>query len=257
MGKRKSSGEKKQRPVKARLIQRKHAGKVVEAYRFLEEVITKYHPELEGAAVLLFYQLGWKPDCDGVLTLAKVKKASDTDRALVEGGKCDFILKLNEEAWEGLAEDVKKMVLDHELCHCKPDLDRDGEQKIDSKDRLCWRHRKHPIQEFPEIIRRYGIEQTLRLDKIAQAAVEKHDRPLLGEFDKADEKANRCWRGTPIDKLDVPTRQARALNNSRFETVGELADHMDAAGNWWHREVIGIGKDTCAPIEDAVAALRA
>jgi hypothetical protein len=328
MGRRKTSDavEEKRKPVKVRPIERKHAGKVQEPYRLLEELIAAHHPELEGAKFILLWRDGWKPDVDKVLTLGRLKKASDLDQAIGStfGDGYDFAVQLNADAWPKLSDDRKRQVIDHELCHAAPDLDRDGKQKMDAKERLCWRVRKHPIQEFPEILERYGVEEVLRLNEAAKKAVEDADRPLIAAIEQSQGKAKAAgvparikliedvgglgaagsewevvadahgdlwartgptavfsldnlkyeviaskdrkpggWRNLPVEALQlhdggkIKDRQIKALQDGGIATLGDLADLMDRAATWWHREVKGIGKDGKATIEDALAAIRA
>jgi hypothetical protein len=250
----------KRKPVNVRPIERKHAGKIVEPYKIMEALIEEHHSELEGATILLCWRKGWKADVDKVLTLARMKKASDLDRAIGSrfADSYDFVMQLNEDCWPGLSDTKKRMVIDHELCHGAPDLDCDGEQKIDTRDRWCWRLRKHPIQEFPEIIERYGADEALGINDVALAAAENAKRPLLAAMEGNDNASPRTLAGMPIEELEshgVKPRQITALTK-RFDSVGELVDHMRDQAEWWHQEVPGIGPETKAIVEDAVAAIQ-
>ena len=179
--------EEKRKPVKVRPVEAKHKGKPTEPYRLLAELIEAHHGELEPARIVLLWRKGWRADVDRVLTLARMRKASEVDRviaAAIGDDAYDFAMMLNEDAWGGLSDTRKRLVIDHELCHAAPDLDRDGDQKVDAKGRLCWRLRKHPIQEFPEIIDRYGIDEALGINAAGQAAIEAVDRPLIDAIEK-------------------------------------------------------------------------
>jgi len=260
MGRKKSkSVEEKRKAVKVRPIERKHGGKVTGPYRIMEELIPQHHPELEPAKIILLWRKGWKPDVDRFLQLAHPKKASELDRAIGStfGDAYDFAVQLNEDAWPGLSDDKKRQIIDHAMCHLAPDLDRDGNQKLDAKERRCWRLRKHPIQEFPEILERYGVEECLGLNATALQAVEDADRPLL----KAAEQAAGDFRARPVEALaeanpKITTAQIAKLHLAGLDTLGELAGLMEREATWWHKAVPGIGKDTAAPIEDALVAIR-
>jgi len=264
MAKRKKSDPAdKRKPVNVRPIERKHAGKVTEPYKIMEALIPEHHEHLKEATILLCYRRGWKPDVDRVLTLAKIKKASDLDRALGSrfGDSYDFVIQLNEDAWAGLDDEKKRLVIDHELCHAKPDLDRDGNQKLDARERLCWRCRKHPIQEFPEIIERYGVDVALGMNQTALDAAEEAQTPLFAGLDDG-EGESLDWREAPLETLRAKTitvteAMLTKLSDAGIENLGQLADCMDGEGTWWHKGVKGIGKETAAPIEDALAAIRA
>lgn len=251
----------KRKAVKVRPIERKQAGKVVEPYRVLESLIEEHHPQLKEATILLCYRKGWKPDVDGVLIGARIKKASDLDRAIGSrfGDSYDFVLQLNEDAWPHLTDVQKRILMDHELTHAAPDLDRDGEQRKDERERWCWRLRKHPIQEFPEIIARYGAEQVLPMCEIIGEAVDRADMPLFNAA-SGEAESDGAWQERDIDTLashpGVTPRHLKALREAHMDTVGELAAQMDRLSTWWHRDVKGIGKDSAAAVEDAVAAVR-
>ena len=140
--------EEKRKLVKIRVIDRKHAGKVVEVYRLMEELIADHHSgEVDGvlrnidrAKVLLAWRDGLKPDVDKVLILGSIRKATETDK-YVFGADCDFVIGLNAEAWPNLSAERQRLVMDHQLYHAAPDVDRNGNQKIDSREWLCWRLR--------------------------------------------------------------------------------------------------------------------
>ena len=268
MGRKKSKAvEEKRKAVNVRPIERKHSGKVTEPYRIMEAVIVEHHTgtvdgvqrHLELAKIILLWRKGWRPDVDKILVLAGIKKASDLDHAIAAmvGDGYDFAMQLNEEAWAGLSDDKKRQVMDHELCHAAPDLDRDGNQKLDAKERLCWRVRKHPIQEFPEIVARYGVDECLNLNAVAQKAVEDADRPLLA----AAEQVAVEFRSRPVEALaeanpKITNAQIAKLHLAGIDTLGELADLMEREATWWHKHVRGFGKDTAPPIEDALVAIR-
>jgi hypothetical protein len=159
------------KPVSYELIQRE-SGWGKRLYPMVDELVEKHHDDLKAARIALAWNLTWKPDVDGRVTLGKCKRASDLDREL---SAFDFVVILRKEFFEDLAvKDPQRLaILDHELCHAAPKLDVDGEQLEDDKGRKVWRLRKHDIEEFSEIVARHGcykrdIEQfavALRLSK--------------------------------------------------------------------------------------------
>ena len=145
-------------------------------YGILEEIRNESHEDLEGAKIALAWRRAFKPDKDGHLVLGKCCKASDLQRALVDW---DFVILLNEEVWNDpdFTLDKKKALIDHELCHAAPALDKDGEQKVDEKDRLVWRVRKHDIEEFREIVERHGCYKS-DLEAFAEALLKRKEPTL-------------------------------------------------------------------------------
>lgn len=127
----------------------------VKMHAMMKFLITKYHEELEAARIGLAWNLTWRPDADGRATLGKCRLVGNLDREFME---FDFIVILLREWWEDadVTENHRKALLDHELCHAMPVLDKNQEPKEDERGRKLWRLRKHDIQEFSQIVDRYG-----------------------------------------------------------------------------------------------------
>jgi len=60
--------------------------------------------------------------------------------------KYDFLIWVSYEDWMAMSPTKRKALIDHELCHCQYDSD---ERKATV--------RPHDIEEFAEIIERYGF----------------------------------------------------------------------------------------------------
>lgn len=261
--------EKKRKAVKTKRINREHAGKVVEPYRILERLVAEedQFSKLREAKFVLLWKKGWRPDTDGILIRAKIRKASELDREL--GDEFDFAILLSYELWnETKIDEAKEIDLFHELCHAAPEMDRDGEQRRDDRGRLCWRLRKHVIQEFPECLNRYGLMKITGLNAAALAALddvakrerakrEENDgpgkRPLLdAALDEALDEAqaniaskvdaaasNEEWKKHKLDVLRaaLTEKQFEALESTHLKTLGELQAKMNAHGMWWAKEL--------------------
>lgn len=224
------------------------------------------------AGIKLYWTKDWRPDPDGIVTGAQASKASEIDRLWAEQAKDrhDLTIKLPETIWPTLDDTEKEWRIFHELLHFAPAKDANGEQKRDSKDRLLWRTRRHPITAFPEEIDRYGIERVIGRTDAMRAAIDKAEMPLFaGQKDGEATGENAKGNGTPanldaspIEALQlhsekISDRHIQLLENAGFDRVGKLARHMDQAGTWWTRDIAGIGPETGQPIADAVAAFRA
>ncbi|RVT91454.1 hypothetical protein EOD42_22625 [Rhodovarius crocodyli] len=67
-----------------------------------------------------------------------------------------FILTLDAEFWEEASERQREALIFHELMHCMQALDKDGEPRFDAEGLPVWAIRPHDIEEFNEVVRRYG-----------------------------------------------------------------------------------------------------
>jgi len=271
MGRRKKSEavEEKRKPVKVKLIERKHAGKIVEVYRLLEELIVDHHTgEVDGrlrnlhqAKIVLAWRDGWRPDVDKVLILGRIRKATETDKYIFSAD-CDFVIELNAEAWPRLSDERRRMVIDHELYHAAPDLDRDGKQKLDARNGLCWRLRKHAVQEHHEMLDRYGVDACLGTNGAALEAAENADRPLLSAMDQAGGNGEaKEWRGGDIVQLQmrgdgITLAHVEKLRDAGLPTLGLLADRMDERGTAWAKG-LRFGEKIRQEIEDVLSDIRA
>ena len=168
---------KKFKKVSYALIHRQSvAGRTL--YAMLAELVAEHHPELADASIALAWNLTWKPDADGRVTLGKCKKASELDRELAE---FDFVIILRQEFVEsGSVSDLqRRALLDHELCHAAVTYDG-NEPKVDERGRTVYRIRKHDIEEFGQIVERYGCYKR-DLEAFAAALRRGAERPLLEE----------------------------------------------------------------------------
>ncbi len=108
-----------------------------------EELIEKYHSELKPARIgFLFRKKAQR--CNGRLLLAQAQKVTAKLQVYLE---FDFLIWVSKADWEGKLTDKQRLALiDHELAHCT--------RRMDSGE---WALRPHDVQEFWEIIERYGL----------------------------------------------------------------------------------------------------
>jgi len=256
MGRRRSPGDKpkKHKRVTIDPAERMHAGKVIAPYRIMEELIKKVCGHLDGARIAIAWRKGW-PAVQGRIKLGQMKMANDCDRAYKD---FDFLLLLNSEVYRNNAagEESLTMTLHHLLLAGTPDLDRDGNQKIDEKDRKCWKIRKPPIVEFPEIIQTYGLEKTIGLTADAIAAINDSARPLLPVAENvpkesASDANPKAWRRWKIKSLEIEEKIATKLSDAGFTTLGNLFDHMKDQGIFWAKKIQGVGGASADKVADA------
>ncbi len=124
-----------------------------------------------------------KPDRDGKKIIGTSVKV--TDRMKAAGLEYDFLIELNENNFAELTHEQQTAALDHELYHCEVYKDEEGETKF--------RIRKHDIEEFFEMIDRYGV-WSLTLQRIKKAI----EQPRL--FNYLQKKPGLT---TNIEKVEV------------------------------------------------------
>lgn len=129
-----------------------------EMYELLYQLVDEHHEELSqcNVRIALAWCTSWKPDVDGRVTLGKCKKASELDRELAP---YDFVILLSRDFWQKpqVTALQRKALLDHELMHAAVVHDSEtGDPKVDEKGRTLFRIRKHDLEEFEAIARRYG-----------------------------------------------------------------------------------------------------
>lgn len=270
--------EERRKKTTLRKVERKHAGRITQPYSIMERLMSEvdqFSP-LRSAKIVIVWKSGWKPTKDDILKHAQIRKLSELERE-IWGDEYDLCMLLHRELWQSarFSSSQREMDIFHELCHVTAEIDdKTGDQKKDDRGRLCWRIRNHPIQRFHEEIARYGLDEVLNLDTSAKAAAgddasqedaraseNDENRPLLKAAEKA-EAVEVNLDELPIEGLQlhsrkVTDRHVKLLSEAGYDTVGKLIALMRDQGEWWHRSVTGIGKDSKTPIEDAVAAIQA
>jgi hypothetical protein len=191
---RKSETAKKKKKVNVSLLQRLNAGRVTQPYRILQDLIEKHHRHLIDAKIAIAWNVGGsREDADGRVVLGKVKKGSDLDRELAP---YDFVIVLNHDVWNAasFSEHQMNALLDDMLCRCAVSKDKNGEPRIDEKNRVCFRTRKPDLVGFREVVSRWGL-WTRDLEEFAKAAEEAKARPLLNQPPEASPKKPRKSNG--------------------------------------------------------------
>jgi len=225
------------------LLKRRHQGKTTRPYEILDELLGTVHGHLKDAKIAIAWRLGWRPDADNILQLGKLRKRGDLDREL---DSFDFVILLNKEAWPTLNAEQQVALIDHQLCHAQLSYDSDGEAKLDDRGRLVCRVKKHDVEEFRAVVDRHGL-WTSELAAMAQAAINDQDRPLLAAAENGGEGGNgqaddkEAWRDAPLADAMIKGKLAKSLTDAGLDTLGKLSDHMEKHGDWWAKEVPGVG----------------
>jgi hypothetical protein len=243
----------------------------------MQELIDEHRPDLTDAKIEILWRSGWRADADGWVQIVAVKKAGDVDRAL--SVKADFALLLNKENFPRLSERLKTVYLHHALCHMKPMMDSDGEQKQDDKGRLQWRIvKRHDIEQFSELVTIYGND-CLQLDTEAKAAIAAAERPLIAKAEQAESERAKAaepatvgggaaiggdddsWKREPLGVLDLDDAVETYIADAGHKTIGSLSNYMAAKGAFWVKDMTVGGRRKPAnfqqKVEDAWAAFWA
>ncbi len=173
------TAEKKRKKVNVHFLPRMHAGKVRAPYRIMEELIEAHRKDLNEARIAIAWRFGWRADTDGKLQLGAMSKASEFQRDLPKDAY-DAVMLLNHEAFNGsiLNDEQQEAVIYHELCHLEIAKDTDGEAKQDDKKRTCFRMRKHDVEEFNEVVAKFGCYKK-DVETFAATAMEAKQQPLF------------------------------------------------------------------------------
>lgn len=130
-------------------------------YARMDALMHLHHEHLlrSEARIALMWNTSWEPDDDGRCTVGTCERVNDKHRELLgaSGASFDFIITLRKKTWEDIrtSEKVKDAILDHELTHAEIKT-QEGEPVEDERGRKVYRIRKHDIEEFSSIARRYG-----------------------------------------------------------------------------------------------------
>jgi hypothetical protein len=103
-------------------------------------LIHGYHTHLGQASIAYLYRE--QLERGGRVRLGVAQRASAKLRYLSE---FDFILEFNWQTWNALSPPQRIALVDHELCHCV----RDDEGRYGM--------RRHDVEEFSEIVGRWGL----------------------------------------------------------------------------------------------------
>lgn len=176
------------RKVNFDLIAEKIDGKRSEPYRVLDEMM-KHHSDIQYAKIALAWRKRLKHDVDGHLKLGMCIKISDREKAVHPDTRYDYVILLNREVWQdiGFTIEKKRALMDHELCHAAPVLDKKTLEPVyDDNGRAVYRSRKHDIEEFRGVVERHGCYKA-DLEKFAEALL-KAKKESKHLFEKAIDK---------------------------------------------------------------------
>lgn len=78
---------------------------------------------------------------------------------------------------------------------------------------------------------------------------------VAGKQASAEIKPGRWeeWQALPLDAAKINGKGGKLLSEAGYETLGAVAKLMHDHGQWWNKEVKGIGEETAAEIADRFA----
>lgn len=151
-----------------------------EIFRLLYDLVAKAHPEIAEASIGLAWINNVKPKPDGHTLWGRAKRVGSLERQFHEH---DFIILLNRVVWIALPPDARRALLDHELYHC-------GSKISEKTGETTWISKRHDVEEFVPIVRRYGLWRE-DVKALVNAALK---REQAGLFDGAEDPA------APVDR---------------------------------------------------------
>lgn len=116
------------------------------------KVVDKNHPDLKSINVGYLFRDA-APISRGRITLGMAVKVDD--RNYVYGGK-DVIIEIGRDVWDQMDDELREVLIDHELCHIGVDLDEKGNTVLTNNGRPKVFIKPHDIEEFQIILDRYG-----------------------------------------------------------------------------------------------------
>ena len=105
-------------------------------------------------ATIIYLSSEHKKNSKGKVTHAECEKISDKYKW---GIPCDFTITVFEPNIEGFTDEQIKILLFHELLHVGVEFNQDGSE--------TYSIRPHDLEDFKEIINRYGTEWSKRDDE--------------------------------------------------------------------------------------------
>lgn len=131
-----------------------------------KEIVQKHHEHLREAEIA--YLLTFRPMTSAGKTLAgKARKASGL---IGYYSQSDFLIIVSFEFWQAATPSQRRALLDHEICHCSVEYDKDGGRH--------WTLKGHDIEEFTAIVDRHGLWHD-GLKQFGQAVARQLELPFV------------------------------------------------------------------------------
>lgn len=130
-----------------------------EVKEYVDKMIADYHPLLADCRIGYLFRTPVLMD-KGREVVAKIskfppkflplfKKLYDTEDENMDTREYVYLIEVSHEIWVDLSEAERYAVMDHELCHCDVEEQKDGSMKYSLVG--------HDYEEFDAVIKRHGI----------------------------------------------------------------------------------------------------
>lgn len=134
-----------------------------EVKNILTKLVAEVYPELQVARIICMF------DSKDVISRGKrvganIRTVSDLFKAT--GIEADFIVTINESYWQGLRDEHKEALIDHELAHAVVDHTDKG---------IKYRLKPHDIEDFVSVVKRHGT-WTANLEYLENAIAENKNK---------------------------------------------------------------------------------
>jgi len=202
---------------------------------------------------------------------AVIRTVSYKDRVKGAG---DLEITIDEEWWMAHDEEQRIALLDHELTHREPKLDKNGAVKTDDLGRPKFVRIDHDFEFgwFATTALRHGklsveVEQARQMIESErwQNCIQRF-LPGLEPIDVARSEATATrvlpsdWKQWPIDELGefgLSVGKVKLLS-AEFGTMGKLMESLAKAEEpgFWCKAVKGLGENGYAALTEAIAAMR-
>lgn len=128
--------------------------------RIATDLIAKHHHHLDDVRIEYVFR-SEAATSNGKTVMGKARKITGLNAYLSQplepdetpaGGEVDyFVVEIAEDVWTILDDGQRKALVDHELCHCTTDWDKDGD--------LVLKIKAHDLEEFKAVVDRHGLWQ--------------------------------------------------------------------------------------------------
>lgn len=118
-----------------------------------DQLIAKHHPNLKLIKIGYMYREEASVS-DGRVTAGMAIRCDDRNWAL---HKTDALVEIAKDVWDDASPEFREALMDHELKHIDIRFDEDGSPIMDEatgRFKVYLRH--HDIEEFADILKRYG-----------------------------------------------------------------------------------------------------
>lgn len=126
--------------------------------RIAEALIAKHHHHLDDIRIEYVFRSEAAKD-KGKTVWGKARKISGLNAYLSQpldpdetpaGEDVDyFVIEIAEDIWAVIDQRERVALVDHELCHCTTDFNKDGD--------LVLKIRPHDLEEFRQVVQRHGL----------------------------------------------------------------------------------------------------